>query len=98
MNNLAEVDGLDGFEQARKYRPEILYVVVGHRNDDQSQLECWEILPVLQILVDGYKDIKTLLGESHQLAIGDASPTHRFNCLDLVIGEGFTHTWIDALV
>ena len=98
VNDLAGPDGLDGFEQAGKNRPEILDVVVGHGNDDQPQLEFGEILLVLQILVDGYKDIEALLGESHQLAIGDTSPTHRLNRLDFVVGERFSDAWIDALI
>ena len=81
-----------------KDRPEILDVVVGYSDDDKDQLQFGEILLVLQILVDGYKNIEALLRQGHQLTVGDSSPTHRLDRLDFVVDECFSDAWIDALV
>jgi len=98
VNDLTGLDGFGGFEQLGKDRPEILDVVVRHSDHDKAQLQFGEILLMLQILVDGNKDIEALLRQGDQLAVGHASPTHRLYRFDFVVGKCFCDAWIDALV
>jgi hypothetical protein len=57
-----------------------------------------KVLLVLQALVDRDQNIERRLREGQELAVGDASPAHFLDGLDIVHGKRFSDAWIDALV
>jgi hypothetical protein len=97
MDDVTRLNGLSRLKQFDKNRPEVLDVIVRRSDDDKTQRELGEVLLVFEVLIDGNEDLEALLGQNHQLAVGDASPAHFVNCPDFVLGERFSDARIDAL-
>ncbi len=66
--------------------------------NENCDIEFWQILPEGQVLIPGHEDIETDLGKREQFPIFDTRPTEIGNCADLIPGYFSGQTTINAFI
>ena len=74
LNDLARPDPLGSRLQLSEDRLECCHLAARHACDHESQMECGQIVLLLQFSVDGDKHIEALLREQQQRTIFTGTP------------------------
>jgi hypothetical protein len=98
VNDLTGADGLSGFLELGEEVQIRIDFVASNTDNNESEVELFEILLVLQVAINRHEDIELLLGQDEQGAVVSAAPATLSNRFDRVAGERSADTGVDALV